>query len=75
MTAPIQCRPRPREPAPCRVLTPAGGARVVRRAAAGGAGEGDDTAGDVGARRCRVAGLVMAVSGAAGGGGRAVIWW
>ena len=47
----------------------AGGARVLRRAAAGGAGEGDDTAGDVGARRCRVAGLVMVVLGAAGVGG------
>ena len=69
MSASIQRRPRPREPAACRVLTPAGGA-VLRTAAAGGAGEGDDTAGDGGARRCRLAGLVRAVPGAAGGGGR-----
>ena len=48
MNVSIQCRPRSVSAAPCRVLTPAGGARVLRRAAAGVAEEGDDTAGAVG---------------------------
>ena len=66
MNVSTQCRPRPLSQRRAGYSRP-GGAHVLRRAAAGGAGEGDDTAGDVGARRHGVAGLVMAVLGAAGG--------